>query len=126
MRRRKKYKYTQYKQGKYNPVNKEKYSGKHTPEYRSSWELKFFKWCDKNDNVLQWSSESVIVPYKIPSANRLHRYYVDGTVIIKEGKTIKNYLVEIKPLRSEERPVGKHSRSRGNAKHEKKNSKKGP
>ena len=58
---RRKYNYTQYKQGKYTPVNKEKYNGKHTPEYRSSWELKFFRWCDRNDNVLKWSSESTVV-----------------------------------------------------------------
>ena len=30
---------------------------------------------------------------------------MDGTVIIKEGKTIKNYLVEIKPLRQTQPPV---------------------
>ena len=94
---RRKYNYTQYKQGKYTPVNKEKYNGKHTPEYRSSWVLKFFRWCDRNDNVLKWSSESTVVPYISPVDGKIHRYFVDGNVIIKEGDIIKSYLVEIKP-----------------------------
>jgi hypothetical protein len=102
---KRKYKYKQYKQGKYRPVNKEKYVGRHIPEYRSSWELKFFKWCDKNVNVLEWSSESTIVPYVSPVDNRPHRYYVDGAIAIKEGSMIKRYLVEIKPFKQTQPPV---------------------
>ena len=105
MKKYNRYKTSPYKQGKYRPVNREKYSGKHIPEYRSSWELKFFKWCDKNTNVLQWSSESTIVPYKSPIDNKLHRYYVDGAVTIKEGSKIKKYLVEIKPASQTRPPV---------------------
>ena len=102
---RRKYNYTKYKQGQYQPVNKEKYTGKHTPEYRSSWELKFFKWCDKNPNVLKWSSESTIIPYISPLDNKIHRYFVDGNVTIKEGNNIKNYLIEIKPEKQTKPPV---------------------
>ena len=95
--KRRKYKYRKYKQGRYHPVNNQKYIGVHTPEYRSSWELKFFQWCDKNPNVLEWSSESTIVPYVSPLDNRVHRYFVDGAVALREGDNIKKYLVEIKP-----------------------------
>ena len=97
--------YTQYKQGLYRPVNHEKYIGRHLPEYRSSWELKFFQWCDRTETVLEWSSESVIVPYVSPVDSKVHRYYVDGTVVLREGDKIEKYLIEIKPKKQTVPPV---------------------
>lgn len=42
----------QYYQGKYKVKNYQKYKGDPTNViYRSSWELKFLKYCDDNDNV---------------------------------------------------------------------------
>jgi len=101
----KKRRYTQYKQGLYRPVNHEKYIGRHLPEYRSSWELKFFQWCDRTETVLEWSSESVIVPYVSPVDSKVHRYYVDGTVVLREGDKIEKYLIEIKPKKQTVPPV---------------------
>ena len=101
----KKRRYTQYKQGLYRPVNHEKYIGRHLPEYRSSWELKFFQWCDRTETVLEWSSESVIVPYVSPVDSKGHRYYVDGTVVLREGDKIEKYLIEIKPKKQTVPPV---------------------
>ena len=50
--------------GKYQVKNKSKYNGDSTNViYRSLWEKAVFMWCDKNSNVKNWSSESVIVPY---------------------------------------------------------------
>lgn len=54
-------------------------------------------WCDKNENVLQWGSESVVIPYKSPKDGRVHRYFVDNVVKLKTKKGAKNFLVEIKP-----------------------------
>ena len=102
---KRKRKHTQYKQGLYTPVNKEKYKGRGTPRYLSSWELKFFKWCDSNSNVLEWSSESVIIPYINPLDKKAHRYFVDNVVILKEGNTITKYLIEIKPKRQTIKPT---------------------
>jgi hypothetical protein len=102
---RRKYKYTQYKQGVYRPVHNEKYIGKHLPQYRSSWELKFFQWCDKTPTVLEWSSESTIVPYISPVDRRGHRYFVDGSIALQEGDEVKRYLVEIKPSQQTKPPV---------------------
>ena len=76
-------KYSQYKQGIYKPSDK--YVGSNKPIYRSSWELKFFRWCDSNPNVLEWTSESICIPYTSPLDGRVHRYFVDNTVVIKEG-----------------------------------------
>jgi hypothetical protein len=56
------------------------------------------KWCDFNPSVLEWGSETVIIPYVSPVDKRVHRYFVDFYMKIKEtsGNT-KKYLVEIKP-----------------------------
>lgn len=85
-----------YNQGIFRPINKAKFVGSFAI-YRSSWEKKFMFWADKNPNVLEWSSERVIVPYKSPIDNKIHKYYVDAYVVIKEGDVIKKYMIEIKP-----------------------------
>ena len=87
---------SKYRQGIFVPKNKEKFIGKQAV-YRSSLELRFMKFCDNNSNVLQWSSESVIIPYVSPLDGKVHRYHVDNLVKIKEGSNIKVYLIEIKP-----------------------------
>ncbi len=104
MNRRHKKKYQQYKQGIYKPVNQDKYAGAKNPRYLSSWELKFFKWCDKNIHVEKWSSESVIVPYICPLDKRVHRYFVDLFVQINEGGITSKYLIEIKPQKQTQKP----------------------
>jgi hypothetical protein len=85
-----------FKQGIYTPKNKQKFIGK-IAIYRSSFELQFMRWADNNPNVLEWGSENIIVPYKSPIDNKIHRYYVDNFLALKEGNNIKKYLVEIKP-----------------------------
>lgn len=93
-----------YRQGLYKPKNPQKYIGKGMPVYRSGWELKFFRWCDFNDNVLEWASESVIIPYLNKADGKVHRYYTDGVVAIKEGTNIVKYIVEIKPSKQVQPP----------------------
>lgn len=100
-------KYKQYKQGLYKPVNSKKYHGAKYPRYLSSWELKFFKWCDRNPNVVRWTSESVCLPYISPVDGKMHRYFVDNTVHILEGDKVVKYLIEIKPSK-QTRPPSKH------------------
>lgn len=66
--------------------------------YRSSWELKFMKWCDTNSSILEWGSEITVIPYKSPVDNKIHRYFVDFFIKVKtKDGIIKKYLVEIKP-----------------------------
>jgi len=100
-----------YKQGVYRPVNK-KYTGKHYPKYRSSWELKFFRWCDLNPNVVEWNSENVVIPYRIGNG-KPRRYIVDNTVVMKQRGKIKKYLIEIKPFSQTQppKPHGNKKRS---------------
>lgn len=94
-----------FKQGKFTPVNKEKYKGSYPILYRSSWELKAFMYLDRNSKVVNWGSESVVVQYKDPTRhNTVHRYFLDLVFNIKKNDKIETYIVEIKPHKETETP----------------------
>lgn len=88
-----------YHQRKFKPRNPGKYKGDPTTIVnRSSWETKFCIWLDQNPSVLEWNSEEVVIPYICPTDNKMHRYFVDMFVKIKDKQgQVKKYLVEIKP-----------------------------
>lgn len=92
--------------GKYIPINPQKYRGDITNiQYRSSYEMRFMRWCDLNENVLEWGSEEVIIPYISPKDNKSHRYFVDFYIKIKnKDGMIKKYLIEVKPFRFTQEP----------------------
>lgn len=85
--------------GKYKPSFPDKYHGDVTNIiYRSLWERKFMVYCDTNDNVLEWSSEEKCVPYRSPLDGKIHRYFPDFLIKVKESDgSIKKYMIEIKP-----------------------------
>ena len=85
--------------GKFRPKITKKYKGDYTNIiYRSLWELKFMKYCDSNQNILEWGSEEIIIPYKSPLDNRYHRYFPDFYIKVKETTgQIKKMIIEIKP-----------------------------
>jgi hypothetical protein len=98
---------TKYLQGKYIVRNKKKYIGDHyNVVYRSSWELKFLAWCDNNPNVVEFSSEEIVIPYKSPVDGKYHRYFVDCFVKVKDKNgNVKSYLIEIKPKKQTQQPT---------------------
>lgn len=98
-----------YRQGIFVPKNPNKFIGTKAV-YRSGLELKFMRFCDNNPNVIKWSSENVVIPYISPADGRVHRYFVDNFVAIKEGTEIKKYLVEIKPYRQTMAPTTKYKK----------------
>ena len=85
--------------GKYQPINYRKYKGDPTKViYRSLWEKKFMIWCDKNQQVLEWGSEEIVIPYLSPKDGRVHRYYPDFYMRLKNNQgAITRYVIEIKP-----------------------------
>jgi hypothetical protein len=88
---------------KFTPVFPEKYTGDPTNIImRSSWETMFANWCDKNPSIVKWSSEETIIPYRCPTDNHIHRYFVDFKITTIAGKT---YLVEVKPQCQTQPPV---------------------
>ena len=70
-----------YSQGKYQIRNPEKYIGKKSPTYRSSWELTFMMFCDNNPAILQWASEAIQIPYRNPFTNKNTIYVPDFLII---------------------------------------------
>lgn len=90
---------SKYMQGKYSPQFPKKYKGNPCEiYYRSSWEKKFMTYCDLNENIIEWQSEEKSIPYRSPIDNKIHRYFPDFLIKVKEtDDSIKKYMVEIKP-----------------------------
>ena len=77
-------------QGFYQPKNINKYIGKKDNIiYRSGLELKFYRFCDNNPNVIEWGSEEIIIPYFDSVQKKNRKYFIDAYVKIKEGDVIK-------------------------------------
>ena len=86
-------------QGFFHPKNPKKYKGNsQNIVYRSSWELKFMRWCDSNENILEYGSEEFCINYYNPVKQKVCRYFPDFIIKVKEntGK-IKTYVIEVKP-----------------------------
>ena len=85
--------------GKFRPTQPEKYRGNAGEiYYRSSWELQFMNWADKNDRVLWWQSEEKRIPYYDPVQKKRRIYYPDFYLARKcHDGVIRSTLVEVKP-----------------------------
>ena len=94
---------------KYKPSYPKKYKG--NPDNiicRSSWERKFCKWGDLNENIMEWGSEEFWIPYVSPVDRRVHRYFPDFIIKVKESTgQIKTYVIEVKPNRQTIEPNNK-------------------
>jgi len=101
--------------GRYQPNNPLKYKGNFKNIiYRSLWERKFMRYCDSNQNILEWGSEEYIIPYRSPLDNKIHRYFPDFYIKVNEKNGhIKKYLIEIKPKRQCVEPKVQKNKTRG-------------
>ena len=92
--------------GKFQPKNPKKYKGNLSNiVYRSSWEARCMSYFDKNENVIWWSSEEIIVPYRSPVDGKVHRYYPDFIIKVKQKDGgIKTIMIEIKPEYQKKEP----------------------
>lgn len=76
-------------------VNPKKYTGRRPITLRSSYEIRFVKhFLDKNENIVKWSSEDIVIPYKYRIDQKIHRYFVDFWFQRADGA---EFLVEVKP-----------------------------
>lgn len=90
--------------GKYKLKKPEKYKGDmETITYRSSWERAAFLWAEKNSNVVEWSSEEVVIPYFDEGKGKARRYFIDLYLKFNDGNVL---LVEIKPKTQTKPPKG--------------------
>jgi len=83
----------------------EKYTGKRPITLRSGWEISFAQYLDKNQNVVEWSSETTVIKYIRPDDKKPHRYFMDFTFVAltSTGKK-KTFWVEIKPQAQKDPP----------------------
>lgn len=114
---------TKYCNGVFVPKNPKKYKGAYPIIFRSSWELKFAKYCDSSASILEWHSESHIIPYRKPIkfdkgrvvGTRPARYFPDFVIKVRGGDgKITIYCIEVKPYMQTIPPVwkkGKHKRT---------------
>ena len=85
--------------GQYIPQKPQKYKGdSHRIVYRSLWERKFMVYCDTSNSIIEWGSEEVIIPYLSPWDGRVHRYFPDFYIKVRQhDNTIKKMIIEVKP-----------------------------
>ena len=97
--------------GRFKPKQYKKYKGDPTKiVYRSMWELRFMKYCDKNPYILEWSSEEIAIPYR-GLDNRIHRYYPDFKIKYRNARNeLIVEIIEVKPKAQTKKPTkkGKH------------------
>ena len=71
-------------------------------------------YCDKNENILEWGSEEIALPYRSPLDNRVHRYFPDFYIKVRETNgTIKKMLIEIKPKKQCVEPIKPKRKTKG-------------
>ena len=84
--------------GFYKLKNPHKYLGiKPTIRYKSMWERNIMNWCDFEKNIVRWSYEQIIIPYKSPIDRKIHKYYPDFYIERSTEDGIKKYILEVKP-----------------------------
>ncbi len=89
---------SKYAQGKFEIKNPEKYIGKGTPTYRSSWEFTFMNMCDNHPGILQWASEAIHINYRNPFTGKNTIYVPDFLIIYVDANGKRHgEVVEIKP-----------------------------
>lgn len=99
-----------YQTGEYKLINPSKYFSSTIPRYKSSFELRFMEWCDKNKKVVRWAYEPYFVDYVFTRPKQLpdwvdqlvdgksHKYYIDFHVELYDNENnLKTYLIELKP-----------------------------
>ena len=101
---------SKFKQGIYEIENPQKYIGDiHNIIFRSSWEYKFCRYCDKNPNILKWNSEPLEIRFWNPIDKKEHSYFPDYYIKTKKADgTTEDWIIEIKPssqYQLEKKPV---------------------
>ena len=92
--------------GRFRPKNFKKYKGDPTKVfYRSLWERRFMHYCDTTPSILEWNSEEIVIPYVSPVDNKIHRYFPDFYIKVKNvSGAVRREIIEVKPKRQCEPP----------------------
>jgi|TARA_B100000073_G_scaffold315924_1_gene292175 hypothetical protein len=58
-----------------------------------------------NENIILWGSEEFCIPYLSPVDGRVHRYFPDFIIKVREQTgDIKTYVIEVKPKKQTREP----------------------
>ncbi len=93
--------------GKFLPKNPQKYLGDpNNIVYRSLWERNIMVKLDDWKEVISWGSEEIIIPYRSPLDNKIHRYFPDfiAKILKPDGSTFIR-IYEVKPYKQTIEPV---------------------
>ena len=89
---------SKFANGIYTIMNPQKYIGNGKPRYRSGWEHAFMRFCDMNEHIIKWSSESVRIPYFNPVKGQRTTYVPDFLIQYRnKNSQVVTELIEIKP-----------------------------
>lgn len=101
-------KYSRAATGEFIPQHPEKYAGKDKHiVYKSSLELSFMMYVDRNPNVVSWGYEGTTIKYFDRAKGKVRRYFIDFSMVVKVGPVHKTIWVEIKPESETKPPTGK-------------------
>ena len=90
---------SRWARGPFTPKHPDKYVGKKTPTYRSSWEWAFMNFCDNNPSIINWASESIKIPYRHPFTGKYTVYVPDFFIVYQDKQGRKHAeMVEVKPM----------------------------
>jgi len=92
--------------GRFKPKNYKKYTGDPTKiVYRSLWERRFMQYCDDNNNIIEWGSEEIIIPYISPVDKKVHRYFPDFYIKYRNTRgEVLHEIIEVKPKKQTKPP----------------------
>jgi hypothetical protein len=89
---------SRWAQGIFEVRNPQKYVGKSKPRYRSGWEFAFMQFCDNNDSIINWASESIHIPYLNPLTGKNTIYVPDFFITYRtKNNRVCAEVIEIKP-----------------------------
>lgn len=91
----------------FKPKHPEKYVGDATKiYYRSRIELRYMQYIDQHDDIIEWCSEEVVVPYYSQVDKKSRRYFPD--LLIKKRApdgTTKTVMIELKHSSETKKPA---------------------
>lgn len=105
-----------YSTGVFQLTNPEKYVGKKSPTWRSSWERVVMAFFDTNPAILQWASEAIHINYRNPFTGKNTIYVPDFFILYvdKDGKQ-HGEILEVKPLKETSLSEAKSQRDKAAA-----------
>ena len=107
---------SKWAQGVYQVINTKKYVGQGMPRYRSGWEHSFMRFCDTNDNIMQWASESVRIPYLHPLTGKMTTYVPDFLITYQDAAGGQRAeVIEVKPRKETTLEGAKNIRDQASA-----------